>query len=105
MNKFREAIACLTCPRQSNCDSLPTINGRPKHAQCKEQLGKVDQLFALRVEGCRLAAVKEVGELPQGPYLPFSEGEDREYRIARNAYSNSQQDMVDVHYVQEAKDD
>ena len=98
--KIREAIACLACPRQFDCDSPPTLNNRPKHARCKEQLDKVNQLFAIREDGCRLAIVKEKGELPEKPFLW-----DRESTDYHAGYYCCEARMLKAHYVQEEVDE
>ena len=99
--KFREAIAgelnIVDC--EKNC-KYPY-----KCSDCSYMKPIIDQLFAIREYGCRLAIVKEKGELPENPY----DGEIDIYRNIRLAtkqgYDKAQQDMLKAHYVQEEVDE
>ena len=62
----------------------------------------LDQLFAIREDGCRLGVIREKGELPE-PILDIHYC--RDYSNDMAAYKKSQQDMLKAHYVQEATDE
>ena len=63
MNEMREKIACDTCLRKGVCDSTPTLNGRPKHSKCNDQLKLADQILSLETDTHRIAVIKK-GEPP-----------------------------------------
>jgi hypothetical protein len=58
--ELRGDLACKICEWNRDCDSLPTLNGKPKSEGCKLRLDKADSIRSLVEPAIRVDEDKRI---------------------------------------------